>query len=102
MEVAPPPRSHVALRQDVVVALGVAALLIVGSEFAVADDLWVDLPRVVGPLLPPPLVAVLLLTGSLVLILRRVAALPVLAVCVVCSLGVQALGRAVPLPVAVL
>jgi signal transduction histidine kinase len=103
MELAsPPPRTGSGLRRDAVLAVGVAVLLFIGSEFAVPDDLWTQLPQAVGPLLPSPAVGVLLLAESLPLVFRTVAPLSVLAVCAVSSLGVQALREPTPLPLGVL
>jgi len=96
------PPVQVAVRQDALVAAVVAALMLLGSAVTVADDLWAAPPRMAGPLVPSAVVAALLLAESLPLALRRVAPLPVLAVCVAASLGLQAMSEPTPLPLGVL
>jgi signal transduction histidine kinase len=95
-------RLGTAVRRDAVVALAVAALLVLGSDVRVQDDLWAAWPRMTGRLVPPAGVTVLLLAESLPLVFRRVAPLPVLAVCAAASLGLEALGAPTPLPLGVL
>jgi signal transduction histidine kinase len=89
------------LRQDAVVALGVAVLLFIGSMVRWHDALP-DLPGMSGGPLPTPLPLVLLLAQSVPLVFRRVTPLPVLGTCVAASLALQAIGYATPLPLGVL
>jgi signal transduction histidine kinase len=102
VEVPGPHWLHAVRRRDVVLAVVVAFGLVVGSEFAVRDDLWTQLPEAVGPLLPSAGVLLLLLAESVALIARRGAPLLVFGVCATASLGVQRLGEPVPLPLGVL
>lgn len=95
-------RPRQVLRQDALVALGVAALMVLGSAVIVADDLWSALPSVSRRLELAPAQGALLLAGSLPLVFRRVAPLPVFALCVVASLGLQVLRDPTPLPLGVL
>jgi signal transduction histidine kinase len=90
------------LQQDVLLALGVAVLMLLGSAVTVEEDLWTEVPRADGPLLPGAGVAALLLAGSLPLALRRVAPVPVLALCVAASMDLGVVGEATPLPLGVL
>jgi len=90
------------LRQDALVALAVAVLLFVGSAVTWRHDLRADLPRTWAGLLPPPMVAALLLAESVPLTFRRLQPLPVLAACVAASLGLQAIGEPSLLPLGVL
>jgi signal transduction histidine kinase len=99
----PGPRGFdAALRRDALLAIVVAFGLIVGSEFAVSDDLWTHLPEAVGPLLPSPALLLLILAESLPLVARRSAPLLVFCVCAAASLGIQRLGQPAPLPLGVL
>src|SRR5690349_9723001 len=91
-------RHGTVVRRDALIALAVAALLVLGSDVRVPDDLWAAWPRMTGRLIPPAGVAVLLLAESLPLVFRRVAPLPVLAICAAASLGLVALGAPTPLP----
>jgi signal transduction histidine kinase len=102
VEVPGPNWLHTVRGRDVLLAVAVAFGLIIGSEFAVRDDLWNQLPEAVGPLLPSTAVLLLLLAESLSLIARRAAPLLVFAVCATASLGVQRLGEPTPLPLGVL
>lgn len=100
---APGPQGYPAAGGgDVLLALGVLLGLIVGSEFAVQDDLWTTLPRAVGPMLPSAGLLLLLVIGSLPLAARRIAPLLVFGVCAAASLAVPRLGQAPPLPLGVL
>ena len=93
----PPPGAR-----DVLLALGVLLGLIVGSEFAVQDDLWTTLPRAVGPLLPSA--GLLLLTRHWIAAAGRPADRAPARVRRVrrCVTGVPRLGQAPPLPLGVL
>jgi signal transduction histidine kinase len=102
VEVPGPHWMHAVRRRDVLLAVTVAFGLIIGSEFAVRDDLWNQLPEAVGPLLPSVGVLLLLLAESVALIARRGAPLLVFGVCAAASLGVQRLGEPTPLPLGVL
>lgn len=87
--------------RDLLLAVGVAVLAVLGSAVALQDDLWASLPDLAGPLIPDPGELFLLLAGSLPLALRRVFPIPVLAVCVAASLALQSLGRPELLPLGV-
>src|SRR5690348_13461914 len=90
------------LRQDALVAVGVAALMFIGSFVTWHADLRADLPHAWAKLMPSPVVAALLLAESVPLVLRRLQPLPVLAACVTASLGLQAVGEPSLLPLGVL
>jgi signal transduction histidine kinase len=96
------PRLAAVLTTDALIAVGVAVFMVLGSDVRVADDLWAQQWRVVGPLLPPLAAVALLLAGSLPLALRRLAPLPVLGVCVAASFALHARGEPTPLPLGVL
>lgn len=96
------PALATVLRTDAVIAVGVSGLLVLGSAVTVTDDLWAQLPRFAEPPLADGGVAAALLAESLPLVLRRIAPLPVLGVCIVASLVLQARGAATPLPLGVL
>jgi signal transduction histidine kinase len=96
------PRLGTVARNDALVALAVLVLLVLGTDVRVQDDLWAEWPRMSGSLVPPAGVALLLLAESLPLVFRRVAPLPVLAVCAAASLGLTALDAPTPLPLGVL
>ena len=102
MATTPSPPVRVALLQDALLAVGVAVLMLLGTEVRLPDDLWAGLPTMVRTLTPAPAVAGLVLATSLPLALRRVAPLPVLVACITGSLGLQVIGDPSPLPLAVL
>jgi signal transduction histidine kinase len=90
--------------QDLPLAVLVAVLLLVGSGVSLEDDFSISLTELDGgPGLFRPAGLVLVLAGSLPLMFRRLAPLPVLAVTAAASLAYQALGqRPEPLPIGVL
>jgi signal transduction histidine kinase len=90
------------LRQDALVALVVAVLLLVGSAVVWPEDVWTQLPRIGKSLMPPPSVTALLLLESIPLTFRRIAPVPVFGVCVAASLALPATGEPTPLPLGVL
>jgi signal transduction histidine kinase len=92
----------VALVHDALLALGVAALMWLGSELRLPDDLWAGLPTLRQSLHLQPAIVGLVLAASLPLALRRVAPLPVLAAAVTASMGLEVVGNPSPFPVAVL
>jgi signal transduction histidine kinase len=96
------PGLRTTLRQDALVALVVAVLLLVGSAVIWPEDLWTQLPRVGKSLMPRPSVTALLLLESIPLTFRRIAPVPVFGVCVAASLALPAIGEATPLPLGVL
>jgi signal transduction histidine kinase len=96
------PQQRPEVQRDLVLALGVAALMILGSDVALQDELWAALPHLSGPLIPHPRELCLILAGTLPLTFRRLAPVPVLTVCVVASLALQAVGQQSPLPLGVL
>ena len=100
--VAPPWRA--VLVPDLLLALMVSAVVLVGSGVTVGDDWQISLTGdAVEPWLPGPAGLLLLLAGSLPLAFRRIAPLTVLAISATASIANQALGHAPePLPVAVL
>jgi signal transduction histidine kinase len=88
--------------QDVALALLVCALMLVGTLVSL-DDFEISVPEGRTRWLPGPAGLTLVVTGSLVLALRLVAAVPVLAVATIASLAYSAIGyRPAPLPLAVL
>jgi signal transduction histidine kinase len=93
---------RVALLQDALLALGVTALMWVGSDVRLPDDLWAGLPTLRASLHLQPAIVFLVLAASLPLALRRIAPLPVLAVSVAASMGLEVIGNPSPLPLAVL
>jgi len=102
MGTTPSPPFRVALLRDSLLALGVTVLMLVGTEVRLPDDLWAGPPTVGTSLTPTPAVAGLALATSIPLALRRIAPLPVLAACIIGSLGLQVIGNPSPLPLAVL
>lgn len=102
MSVSVPSVPRLWVPPDQWLAVGVAVLSVLGSAVGVKDDIWAQPPTLSGPLIPSAAELLLLLAGSLPLAMRRVAPVPVLVVCVLSSLGLQALGRPQPLPLGVL
>ena len=91
------------LAHDLRLALLVAVLLMVGTGVSLDDDFEVSLTGDDGwPWLPRPEI-LLVLAGSLPLIFRRIAPVPVLALTAVASMAYESLSlRPAPLPVGVL
>jgi signal transduction histidine kinase len=92
------------LGPDLLLALVVSALVLIGTGVRLGDDWEITLVRsATEPWAPSPVGLLLLLAGSLSLTFRRIAPLTVLVVCVVASLAYRVIGHAPePLPVAVL
>jgi signal transduction histidine kinase len=85
---------------DLLLALLVSAVVLIGSGVTLEDDWELD---AVSPWLPGPVGLVLLLGGTLPLTFRRIAPLTVVGVSAAASIGYQALGYTPePLPVGVL
>jgi signal transduction histidine kinase len=96
--------SRTVLIPDLLLALVVSAVVLVGSGVTLEDDWEISLTGdPVEPWLSGPGGLLLLLAGSLPLAFRRIAPLTVLGVSATASVAYQALGHAPePLPVAVL
>jgi signal transduction histidine kinase len=92
------------LGPDLLLALVVSALVLIGTGVRLGDDWEITLVRsATEPWAPSPAGLLLLLAGSMSLTFRRIAPLTVLVVCAGSSLAYHALGRdPEPLPVAVL
>jgi signal transduction histidine kinase len=92
------------LAEDLLLALLVAALLVVGSGVSLEDDFTISLAgHDPWPSLPRPEAVLLLLVGSLPLTFRRVVPLTVLGLTATASLVYQSIGhRPEPLPLSVL
>jgi signal transduction histidine kinase len=92
------------LAPDLVLAVVVSAVVLVGSGVTLGDDWEITLTGTsADPWLPGPVGLMLLLAGSLPLAFRRIAPLTVLTISAASSLAYQALGHdPQPLPVAVL
>lgn len=104
MTAATTPRVRSPLAEDLLLALLVAALLVVGSGVSLEDDLEISLGAdSPWPSLPRGEAVLVVLVGSLPLAFRRVAPLTVLALTAAASLAYQAIGhRPEPLPLGVL
>ena len=94
MSVSMPSVPRLWVPPDQWLAVGVAVLSVLGSAVGVKDDIWAQPPSLSGPLIPSAAELLLLLAGSVPLAMRRVAPVPVLVVCVLSSLGLQALWAA--------
>jgi signal transduction histidine kinase len=90
------------LRRDLGLALGVAALLVVGSDVSLREDLWAQPPGFAGRLTPDTWGLLLILAATLPLTFRRTAPLAVFLTCSAASLLSQAHDRPHPLPLGVL
>jgi signal transduction histidine kinase len=93
-----------ALLRDFLLALGVAALLFIGSGVSLEDDFQITLSGDgIGQWLPGPGASLVILAGSLPLTFRRIAPLTVFGIVAAASLAYRALGYTPePLPVGVL
>lgn len=89
---------------DLLLALLVSAVVLVGSGVTLGDDWQISVSGdSVGPWLPGPAGLALLLAGTLPLTFRRIAPLTVFVASAAASIGYQTLGYTPePLPVAVL
>jgi signal transduction histidine kinase len=90
------------LREDALLAVAVALVLVLGADVALQDDLWAGVPDLVGPVVPEPGKLLVLLASTLPLAFRRIAPLAVLVGCVAASTVLQVIDRAPPLPLGVL
>jgi signal transduction histidine kinase len=104
MAAAAPTAMRADLAHDLCLSVAVAVLLLIGSGVSLEDDFAVSLADGHGwPWLPGPVGMLFVLAGSLPLIFRRVAPLPVFAVTAVASMAYPALGyHPEPLPLGVL
>jgi signal transduction histidine kinase len=95
---------RVVLVPDLLLALMVSAVVLVGSGVTLEDDWEISLTGdAIVPWVPGPVGVLLLLAGSIPLTFRRIAPLTVLGVAAAASITYQALGHAPePLPVGVL
>src|SRR3954465_11185532 len=93
-----PAELRTTLRQDAVVALGVAVLLFIGSIVRWHGAQPAAPPGMSGRPLPPASTVALLLSVGVPLVFRRIAPLPVLGTCVAASLARPSVGYATPVP----
>ena len=90
-------------RKDVALAIAVSVLMVIGTGVSLEDDFGFSLFGEHGPWLPGAGGLAVVLAGSLVLTLRRVAPVAVFTVAAVASMTYQLIGyRSEPLPLAVL
>src|SRR3954463_3916373 len=59
------PATAITLRDDALLALAVAVVLVVGSDVALKDDLWAGAPHLVWPVVPELSELVVLLAATL-------------------------------------